>query len=70
MSTDLKERGLGIVIPFPTDRICKADVEDVKLSCIDCQNVYVGTKGLYCGAFNETIEFDDVAMECSEFTPF
>lgn len=49
------------IIQFP-------EVEVEKLSCIDCRNVYVGTKGLYCGAFSETIEFDDVAEECNEFT--
>ena len=63
---------MGDVIRFPSERVkpVEEEPEEESISCMDCQNVYVGTKGLFCGVFKEVIIFDDIAKDCSEFEPF
>jgi hypothetical protein len=62
---------MGDLIQFPLDRVRKVEEEpEEKLSCMNCQNVYVGTKGLFCGVFKEVIVFDDIAQDCSEYESF
>lgn len=61
------------IIEFPTVRARgwkEEDEPEVKLSCFECQNIAMGTKGLFCVAFREPIVHDDVAQECPEFEPF
>ena len=55
------------VIAFPANRV--RHVEDKPITCMDCEHVAAGTRGLYCTYFNEPIVFEDVARECSEFEP-
>lgn len=60
----------GVVIEFPLDRVRPADEHvNNKPTCMDCSNVYAGVRGLFCGYFNETIIYEEVAEECSEFDP-
>ena len=52
------------VIQFPL----RVEVEE--RSCSGCENVALGTKGLFCTEFREPIVSDDVAEDCPEFTPY
>ena len=62
---------MGEVIQFPLDRVRQVEEEpEEKLSCTDCQNVYVGTRGLFCGVYKESILFDEIANECPEYESF
>ena len=38
--------------------------------CTECEHVFLGVKGIYCGMFNEIIVSDEVAVECSEYSPY
>lgn len=56
------------VLMFPVERT-RPPVEEKPITCMDCDNVAAGTRGLYCTYFNEFITFEEVAQECSEFEP-
>lgn len=45
-------------------------VKEIKLSCLECQNVFMGSRGLICGEYMETIVHDDVAQDCNAYEPF
>lgn len=53
------------VIAFPVERARTP----TPVTCMDCQNVTAGVLGLYCRYFNEQIDFEDIAEDCSEFEP-
>lgn len=53
------------VVRFPVERTRTPQ----PITCMDCEHVTVGTRGLYCSYFNEPIVYEDVAQECSEFDP-
>lgn len=67
---DDAETNVGVVIPFPLDRVRVPDEEEVrKPTCLDCEHCYAGVRGLFCGMFKESIFFEDVAEDCGEFEP-
>ncbi len=64
---------MGEVIQFPGVLQVEDETQffpEAAISCTDCQNVFMGTKGLFCGVFKEMIVFDDIAADCGEFEPF
>lgn len=42
----------------------------VRLSCLECQNVFLGSKGLICGEYMEVLVHDEVAQDCNAYEPF
>ena len=70
LGVSLIEKG-GEVIQFPTERAREwmetGDMPATALSCCDCVNVAMGTKGLFCTFFKEMLVHDSVAEDCPEY---
>lgn len=56
------------VLMFPVERTRQPE-PDKPITCMDCDHVTAGNRGLYCTYFSEFIVFEEVAQECSEFDP-
>jgi len=60
-----KETGCdAVIVPFPN----RQPVSPPRI-CTNCENVFMGTKGLFCGVFREVIVFDTEAEECEWYKP-
>ncbi len=53
------------IIPFP-ETPSVVHHPSVRI-CSNCDNAYMGVRGIYCGVYQEEIVREDIAQECDDY---